>query len=192
MSPLRGKPQPGFRSWNTEILRSQSVSHSLRMTDAEVRTEKPMTVAVLGGGIGAAAVAGALKLKGTTVHLLEAPELAEQTIRPIQERGGLEVISDHAPGIDSGFAALDEITTDPEAALKDAEIVLYVVPAFAERQQALSNPAPDSPLSHILASRPSAFHSRPGRWQEETRGLKAGWSSSIACLSVVLSASIPS
>jgi opine dehydrogenase len=91
------------------------------------------TIAVLGGGNGAFAVAADLKLKGCRVSLLEAPELAG-SLEPVREKGGIELINANVPGVASGFADLDAITTDPGEALDGAEIVLYVVPAFAERR----------------------------------------------------------
>ena len=92
------------------------------------------TVTILGGGNGAFAAAADLKLKGYTVRLLEVPELAAQTIAPIQEKGGIDLESAGVPGVTSGFAPVDVITDDPEEALTGADIVLYVVPAFAERR----------------------------------------------------------
>jgi opine dehydrogenase len=95
---------------------------------------KSTTVAVLGGGNGAFGAAADLKLKGFIVHLLEVPELAAQTIAAIQEKGGIELVSVGAPGVTSGFAPIDVITDDPEEALVGADIVFYIVPAFAERR----------------------------------------------------------
>lgn len=93
----------------------------------------PVKIAVLGGGNGAFAAAADLRLRGFAVHLLEVPELAEN-IGPVRDRGGIELVSAKVPGIRSGFASLDVVTEDPEEALDEAEIVLYIVPAFAERR----------------------------------------------------------
>lgn len=92
------------------------------------------TFTILGGGNGAFAAAADLTLKGYRVRLLEVPQLAAQTITPIQERGGIEFVN---PGVEaiapSGFARVEVITDDPAVALKDSDIVLYIVPAFAEK-----------------------------------------------------------
>lgn len=90
------------------------------------------TVTVLGGGNGAFATAAALKAQGCRVHLFEAPEFADRTIAPVQERGSIEVIAAEGTGIPNGRAVIDRVTADPEEALTDADIVLYIVPAYAE------------------------------------------------------------
>ncbi|MCC6804292.1 MAG: NAD/NADP octopine/nopaline dehydrogenase family protein [Anaerolineae bacterium] len=93
------------------------------------------TITVLGGGNGAFAAAADLALKGCRVRLLEAPEFAARTIAPIQERGGIDLVNSGVEAIaPSGFAPLDLITDDPAQALQGSDIVLYVVPAFAEQR----------------------------------------------------------
>ena len=94
-------------------------------------TFQPNTVAVLGGGNGAFAAAADLALRGARVRLLEVPELHDNVTR-IQEKGGIELVAANVPGIAPGLARLDLITDNPEQALDGAELVLYVVPAFAE------------------------------------------------------------
>lgn len=88
-------------------------------------------ITVLGGGNGAFATAAHLKLLGATVRLLEAPECAE-SIAGIAERKGIDLIAENVPGVKSGFASLDLITTNPQLALDGARTVLYVVPSFCE------------------------------------------------------------
>ena len=93
-----------------------------------------ITVAVLGGGNGAFATAGILKQKGLAVRLLEVPEFAEDTIAPVRERGGIELLNASVAGADDGLVALDLVTDNVADALAGADIVLYVVPAYAERR----------------------------------------------------------
>ncbi|HBY93059.1 MAG TPA: NADP transhydrogenase subunit alpha [Chloroflexi bacterium] len=93
-----------------------------------------VTITVLGGGNGAFAAAADLTLKGATVHLLEVPELAPDTIAPVQTRGGIELVNSDVAGVAAGFAPVAVVTDDPEAALAGADMVLYVVPAYAERR----------------------------------------------------------
>ena len=93
-----------------------------------------ITVAVLGGGNGAFATAGILKQKGLTVRLLEAPELAQETIAPVWERGGIELQNAAVAGANDGLVALDLVTDNVADALAGADVVLYVVPAYAERR----------------------------------------------------------
>jgi opine dehydrogenase len=89
------------------------------------------TVAVLGGGNGAFAAAADLALRGAHVRLFEAPEMGE-TVAQIRRKGGIDLVADKVPDVTSGFARLDLITDDPGQAMRGAELVLYVVPAFAE------------------------------------------------------------
>lgn len=91
-------------------------------------------VTIIGGGNGAFANAAVLALKGFSVRLLEVPELASETIAPIQEAGGIELLNGQVVGLPSDFAPLELITDNPEKALDGAEIVLYIVPAFAEQR----------------------------------------------------------
>ncbi len=91
------------------------------------------SIAILGGGNGAFAAAADLKLKGFRIHLCEVPELAEN-IRDVRERGGIELETIGMPDVSSGFAPLDSIGTDPQEALRDAQVVLVVVPAFAHQR----------------------------------------------------------
>jgi opine dehydrogenase len=92
-----------------------------------------MSIAVLGGGNGAFAAAADLSLRGHDVRLLEVPEL-QQSIAPVLEAGGILLENAKIAEIGSGNARIALVTTDPKAALGGAELVLYLVPAFAERR----------------------------------------------------------
>jgi len=83
-------------------------------------------IAILGAGNGGCAAAADLSMRGHSVALFDLPQFAEK-LKPIQERGGLEVI-------DEGYAAIDTVTTDIEEAMKSAQLVFNPVPAFAHEQ----------------------------------------------------------
>jgi len=87
-------------------------------------------VAVLGGGHAGFAHAADLSLRGFEVRLFEAPDLAGN-IAAVQERGGIESQPDETTGLQSGFARVHLVTTDPAAALDGADVAFVVVPAFA-------------------------------------------------------------
>ena len=94
-------------------------------------SNKPV-ITVLGGGNGAFAAAADLTLKGFEVRLLEAPTFQE-TITPVLDGGGIELENDVVEEFESGFARVHLVTTDPEMAMDATDIVLYIVPGFAER-----------------------------------------------------------
>jgi opine dehydrogenase len=83
-------------------------------------------IAILGAGNGGCAAAADLSMRGHSVALFELPQFSEK-LKPIQERGGLEVI-------DEGYATIDTVTTDIEEAVKGAQLVFNPVPAFAHEQ----------------------------------------------------------
>jgi opine dehydrogenase len=95
-------------------------------------SNKVMTVAVLGGGNGAFATAADLALRGFRVNLFEVPQFAEN-IAGAREAGGIEFENRGVPGLPSGFGKLGMVSTDPKAALADAEVILVVVPAYAQK-----------------------------------------------------------
>jgi opine dehydrogenase len=94
---------------------------------------KKPTIAVLGGGNGAFAHAADLKLKGFGINLCEVPEYS-QNLDAVLSEGGISLKVTGKPGIQAGFAKLDVVTSDAEEALKDADIVMIVVPSFAQRR----------------------------------------------------------
>lgn len=93
--------------------------------------QKPR-VAVLGGGNGAFATAADLKLKGFNVSLFELPEFAGG-IQAAKEKGGIELQARGTKAVSSGFAKLDCISSDPAEAVPEADVLLLVTPAFAQR-----------------------------------------------------------
>jgi opine dehydrogenase len=89
-------------------------------------------VTILGGGNGAFAAAADLALRGAEVRLLEDPAFAPG-ITPVVESGGIRLESKVAQDIPPGFAKISLATTDPALTLDGAQIVLSVVPTYAER-----------------------------------------------------------
>jgi opine dehydrogenase len=88
------------------------------------------TVAVLGGGNGAHAMAGDLSLRGFDVSLFEFPEFASN-VEPVLESERIEV-----EGVIEGTAELECASTDVDEVLAGAKYVNVVVPAFAHSRYA--------------------------------------------------------
>ncbi|MCZ7571188.1 MAG: NAD/NADP octopine/nopaline dehydrogenase family protein [Ardenticatenaceae bacterium] len=97
-------------------------------------------VAVLGAGPGGMAAAVALARRGYDVTLFNR---SEERIATAQERGGVEIEGD----LGEDFVPLSAITTDPETALHDRQLVLIAVPAYGQvplAKIALPSLRPDS------------------------------------------------
>jgi opine dehydrogenase len=88
-------------------------------------------IAVIGAGNGGHAMAAHMSLKGLAVRFYELPRFAEN-IRPVQERGGIELTG----VVDEGFAKLELITTDIATAVKDASHIFVVTQALAHEEVA--------------------------------------------------------
>src|SRR2546423_4808 len=73
------------------------------------------TVAIIGAGIGGIYLAAELGRLGCRLRL---HDLDDSRIAPIRERGGLDV-----EGEKTGFAAIERVTTDPQAAVDGADII---------------------------------------------------------------------
>lgn len=80
---------------------------------------------VLGAGHGGMAMAGHLSLMGCKVHLFNR---THERLAPVIARGGIEVT-----GQVEGFAPLHLITSDPQEAVQDADVLMVVVPATGHR-----------------------------------------------------------
>ena len=91
-----------------------------------------LKIAVLGGGNGAFITAADLTLRGHRVKLCELPHL-EKNIEGIVQGKTIELQIVGSPGVKGGFAQLDVVTTDMKEALSGAEVVLMVLPAFAQK-----------------------------------------------------------
>jgi opine dehydrogenase len=83
------------------------------------------TVAILGAGNGAHAMAGHLALKGFTVRLYNK---FEEEIVHMRDRSGVTV-----EGAVEGFGRLELVTTDIASVLEGACAIMVVVPAFVHR-----------------------------------------------------------
>ncbi len=90
-------------------------------------------VLVLGGGNGAFASAADLNLKGFSVSLFELPEFAAG-IQGAREKGGIDLSARGTKAVQTGFAKLECITSDASLVVPDADILLLVTPAFAQRR----------------------------------------------------------
>jgi opine dehydrogenase len=82
-----------------------------------------MRIAILGAGHGGCAAAADLALQG---HRVSICTRSEPTLRPILDRGGIEVT-----GARAGFAKVEEATTDLARAVAGAELIMLVVPSVA-------------------------------------------------------------
>ncbi len=90
-----------------------------------------MKVAILGAGHGGIAMAGDLTLAGHEVSLAADPAHSTN-LRLIMAFGGIMVEGITSSGAPTGFAKPALMTTDLSAAIKGAEVVMIVVPAFAQ------------------------------------------------------------
>lgn len=90
-----------------------------------------MIVAVLGAGHGGIAMAGDLTLCGHEVRLAALPDHATN-LKLLMAFGGIYVEGVTSSGAPTGFAKPAMMTTDVGAAIKGAEVVMVVVPAFGQ------------------------------------------------------------
>lgn len=92
-------------------------------------------IAVFGGGNGACITAADLALRGYEVNLCEVPEMAASAgIEEIKKVGGIHLEIRGGPSLPEGFGRLNLVTTDAKEALKNAQVVFVVVPAFAQKR----------------------------------------------------------
>lgn len=90
-----------------------------------------MKVAILGAGHGGIAMAGDLTLAGHEVRLAATEDHASN-LKLLMTFGGIMVEGTTSSGAPPGFARPAMMTTDCVAALKGAEVVMVVVPAFGQ------------------------------------------------------------
>ncbi|MDH5448727.1 MAG: NAD/NADP octopine/nopaline dehydrogenase family protein [Candidatus Bathyarchaeota archaeon] len=83
-------------------------------------------VAVLGCGNGGLATSAHLAMKGFTIALFEHPRFAKNIVH-IKEKRGIEVT-----GTIEGMAEINLVTTEISQAIEKAEVIIVVVPAFAQ------------------------------------------------------------
>jgi opine dehydrogenase len=87
--------------------------------------EKLERVTVMGAGPGGMAAAAVLARRGYHVALFNR---SPGRLADAQQRGGIEIEGD----LGEEFVSLPVITTEPEAALSDAQLVLIAVPAYGQ------------------------------------------------------------
>jgi opine dehydrogenase len=92
-------------------------------------------ITVIGGGNGAFAAAADLSSRGFSVTLFDLPQFESNVAEAIKLHG-LNVEALASSGVNSGFVRIDTITTDISKALASAEIVLVIVPSFAQETMA--------------------------------------------------------
>ena len=88
-------------------------------------------VAVLGGGNGGHAVAANLSLAGFKVNFFELPRFAESFEKVLRTKE----IQIRGISVD-GVARFNHATTDIRQAIKDAEVIFVVTPAFGHKAMA--------------------------------------------------------
>jgi opine dehydrogenase len=88
-------------------------------------------IAVLGGGNGGHAVAANLSLAGFKVNFFELPQFAESFEKVLRTKE----IQIQGISID-GVAKLNLATTDIQQAIKDAEVIFVITPAFGHKAMA--------------------------------------------------------
>ncbi|MGZ3591873.1 MAG: NAD/NADP octopine/nopaline dehydrogenase family protein [Thermodesulfobacteriota bacterium] len=88
-------------------------------------------VAVLGGGNGGHAVAANLSLAGFKVNFFELPRFAESFEKVLRTKE----IQIRGISVD-GVARLNHATTDIQQAIKDAEVIFVITPAFGHKAMA--------------------------------------------------------
>jgi opine dehydrogenase len=86
--------------------------------------------AIIGAGNGGLTMAGDLVLHGFEVSGLH--DRLPEAIAPIQKRGGIELVGE----VLSGFAPITNATTDIARAVRGADVIAVVVPAFAHESVA--------------------------------------------------------
>jgi opine dehydrogenase len=90
-----------------------------------------MKVAILGAGHGGQAIAGDLTLAGHEVRLASVPEHATN-IELLKAFGGIVVEGITSSGVKPGFAKIALITTDVTEAIRGAQVIMVVIPAFGQ------------------------------------------------------------
>ncbi len=121
-------------------------------------------IAVLGAGNGGYTMAADLSMVGYEVNLYELPEYAEN-LKPIIERGGIEIVSCTPAGEElilpaggkTGFVKVKgKVTSNAQEAIKDTEIIMLVVPAFG-REAFIREFAPYLEDGQIIVIWPAYF-----------------------------------
>lgn len=122
-------------------------------------------VAVLGAGHGGCAFSGHLAINGFEVGLYEHPKF-KKNLEEIKIRGGIELI-----GAVEGFGKFSNATTDIKEVLQNADIIMVVVPAFAQ-SIIMEIALPYLEDGQIVVFNPDNFASLEFRTMLENNGIK--------------------
>ena len=87
-----------------------------------------MTIAILGAGHGGCAAAADLSARGHRVRL---HARREETLAPLRAAGGID-----ARGVQNGLFPIDTLTSDVGEAIRDADLIMLVVPSVAHSHYA--------------------------------------------------------
>jgi opine dehydrogenase len=94
-------------------------------------------VTILGAGNGGHALGFDLSRRGHEVAIFEHPNFAKN-LEGIRQRGGIEAVKtlqtekEEIPAALAGFAKIAALTSDPKQAMDFADIVMMIVPSFAQ------------------------------------------------------------
>lgn len=116
----------------------------------------PPRIAIMGGGNGGFAAAGHLALSGFEVSLFDFPKFTEG-MQDAMKMGGIKVQALPSSGMPEGLAKLRLITTEAGEALEGADVVLVIVPAFAQEAMARAC-APHLKESHSVVLIPGNLY----------------------------------
>jgi opine dehydrogenase len=112
-------------------------------------------VTVIGGGNGGSAAAADLSLRGFKVAWCEVPQFEFNIAEPVKHKG-IHLEAAPASGLASGFVRIDTITADIERGLAHSDLVVVIVPAFA--QDAIAQLcAPYLRDEHVIVLMPGNF-----------------------------------
>jgi opine dehydrogenase len=112
-------------------------------------------ITIIGGGNGASAAAADLSYRGFKVAWYELPQF-ESSVAEVIKLKGINIEALPSSGSTSGFVKIDTITTDIEKALAGSELVLVIVPSFAQETIARVC-APHLRDDHIVVLTPGNF-----------------------------------
>lgn len=122
-------------------------------------------ITILGAGNGGCTFAAHLGLKGFEVTLYENPQF-EKNILPIQKRSGVELT-----GAIKGFGPIKKATIQMAEAVKGADVIMVVVPAFAQLAM-IEEAIPYLENGQIVVFNPDNFASIAFRSLLIQRGIK--------------------
>jgi len=131
-TPTRALPHQGGGNWIMILLVFFVEMRYVHKTGAgRIRLMEKDLVAVLGGGNGGHAVAAELALAGCKVNFFELPQFAANFERILRTK---EVRTEGISG--ENVAKLNMATTDMQQAIKEAEVVFVITPAFGHKAMA--------------------------------------------------------